>query len=69
MGLLGGKVMAMVDGRLAVSCADVVKVARPALRHRLILNFEGQAEGVSPDDIVSAILSRTPEALPGTARS
>lgn len=67
--LLGAKVLALLDGRFAVSCADVVKVARPALRHRLILNFEGQAEGVSTDDIVSAIIARTPETLPGTARS
>jgi len=67
--LLGAKVLALLDGRFAVSCADVVKVARPALRHRLILNFEGQAEGVSTDDIVSAIIARTPEALPGPARS
>ncbi len=67
--LLGAKVLALLDGRFAVSCADVVKVARPALRHRLILNFEGQAEGVSTDDIVSAIIARTPESLPGTARS
>ncbi len=67
--LLGAKVLALLDGRFAVSCADVVKVARPALRHRLILNFEGQAEGVSTDDIVSAIIARTPENLPATARS
>ncbi|HMY58169.1 MAG TPA: AAA family ATPase, partial [Pseudomonadota bacterium] len=67
--LLGAKVLALLDGRFAVSCADVAKVARPALRHRLILNFEGQAEGVSTDDIISAIISRTPEAIPGTARS
>ncbi len=67
--LLGAKVLALLDGRFAVSCADVVKVARPALRHRLILNFEGQAEGVSTDDIVGSIIARTPETLPATARS
>ncbi len=67
--LLGAKVLALLDGRFAVSCADVAKVARPALRHRLILNFEGQAEGVSTDDIISAIIAKTPEALPGGARS
>jgi MoxR-like ATPase len=67
--LLGAKVLALLDGRFAVSCADVAKVAKPALRHRLILNFEGQAEGILPDDIIAAILARTPETLPGTARS
>ena len=59
--LLGAKVMALLDGRFAASCADIQRVARPALRHRLILNFEGQAEGIDPDDIISAILERTPE--------
>ena len=59
--LLGAKVTALLDGRFAASCADVQKVARPALRHRLILNFEGQAEGVDADDIIGSILERTPE--------
>jgi MoxR-like ATPase len=62
--LLGAKVLALLDGRFAASCADIKSVARPALRHRLILNFEGQAEGVDPDDIVEAILKRTPESAP-----
>ncbi len=62
--LLGAKVTALLDGRFAASCADVQRVARPALRHRLILNFEGQAEGVDPDDIIGAILERTPENAP-----
>jgi len=61
--LLGAKVLALLDGRFAASCADVQNVARPALRHRLILNFEGQAEGVDPDDIIGAILKRTPESV------
>jgi MoxR-like ATPase len=59
--LLGAKVLALLDGRFAASCADIKAVARPALRHRLILNFEGQAEGVAPDDIIDFILARTPE--------
>jgi MoxR-like ATPase len=59
--LLGAKVLALLDGRFAASCADIKAVARPALRHRLILNFEGQAEGISPDDIIDSILARTPE--------
>jgi MoxR-like ATPase len=61
--LLGAKVLALLDGRFAVSCADVRAVAKPALRHRLILNFEGQAEGVSADDIIESILARTPETV------
>ncbi len=65
--LLGAKVLALLDGRFAVSCADIQEVARPALRHRLILNFEGQAEGISPDDVIADILARTPEQGDGGA--
>ncbi len=61
--LLGAKVLALLDGRFAASCADIARIARPTLRHRLILNFEGQAEGVDADDIIAAILQRTPETV------
>jgi len=37
-------------------------VAQPALRHRLILNFEAQAEGVSPDDVIRQVVQTVPEA-------
>ena len=56
----GGKVEALLDDRKAVAIDDVRKVAYPALRHRLILNFEAQAEGVSPDEIVQDILAAVP---------
>lgn len=65
--LLGAKVLALLDGRFAASCADIQQVARPALRHRLILNFEGQAEGIDSDDIIDAILKRTPETVSDSA--
>jgi MoxR-like ATPase len=54
-----GKVEALLDDRKAVAIDDIRRVAYPALRHRLILNFEAQAEGVSPDSIVGAILEHT----------
>jgi MoxR-like ATPase len=44
-----------------VAADDVRAVARPALRHRLILNFEGEAEGVDPDAIIEAVLGAVPE--------
>jgi MoxR-like ATPase len=47
-----GKVRALVQGRLNVSVEDIQALALPALRHRLILSFEGEAEGVDPDDLV-----------------
>jgi len=59
--LLAAKIRALLDGRFAVSCADVKAVARPTLRHRLILNFEGEAEGIDPDTIIDGILQETPE--------
>jgi MoxR-like ATPase len=61
--LLGAKIRAVLDGRFAVSCDDVRSVARPTLRHRLILNFEGEAEGIDPDTILDAILKETPEQI------
>ncbi|HEX2573784.1 MAG TPA: MoxR family ATPase [Polyangia bacterium] len=59
--LLGAKVRAVLDGRYAVASDDIHRVARPALRHRLILNFEGEAEGVDPDALIEAIIEATPE--------
>ncbi len=56
----GGKVEALLDDRKAVAIDDIRKVAYPALRHRLILNFEAQAEGVQPDGIIREILERVP---------
>jgi len=59
--LLGAKILALLDDRFAASVDDVRAVAFPALRHRLILNFEGEAEGVSTDQVLEAILSQLPE--------
>jgi MoxR-like ATPase len=61
--LLGAKIRALLDGRFAVSCDDIKAVAKPTLRHRLILNFEGEAEGIDPDTIIESILEETPEQL------
>tara|TARA_Y100001934_G_scaffold149424_1_gene179307 strand:+ start:7891 stop:8892 length:1002 start_codon:yes stop_codon:yes gene_type:complete len=58
--LLGAKVHALIDGRFNVSFDDIDFVAKPALRHRLIVNFEGEAEGVSTDDILDSILTDVP---------
>ena len=57
--LLAAKIKALLDGRFAVPTDDIRYVARPALRHRLILNFEGEAEGIDPDTIIDSILSET----------
>ncbi len=52
----GAKIYALLDGRFNVAIDDVRAVATPALRHRVILNFEGEAEGITPEAIVRSIL-------------
>ena len=54
--LLAGKARALVKGRLFVSEEDVVALAAPALRHRLILGYEGEAAGVHADELVAEAL-------------
>ena len=51
-----GKIYALLDGRFNVSIDDIRAVALPALRHRIILNFEGEAEGITTEAIVRSIL-------------
>jgi MoxR-like ATPase len=59
--ILAAKIRALLEGRYAVAIDDVRHVAAPALRHRLILNFEGEAEGVKADTIIAEILKATKE--------
>jgi MoxR-like ATPase len=54
------RVHAVIDGRTAASIDDVRRVAAPALRHRMILNFEGEAENVNVDDLITQIVSAVP---------
>jgi MoxR-like ATPase len=56
--LLAAKIGALFDGRFAASIDDVRAAAQPALRHRILLGFEGEAEGIAPDTIISQILTR-----------
>jgi MoxR-like ATPase len=58
--LLAGKVRALVQGRFNVSFDDIHAVAPAALRHRLILNFEAEAEGITTDHIITHILKEVP---------
>jgi len=58
--LLGGKVRALAQGRFNVSFEDVQAAAYPALRHRLILNFEAEAEGIITDQLITQILQDVP---------
>jgi MoxR-like ATPase len=59
--VLGAKIRALIDERLNVALDDVRAVALPSLRHRLILNFEAEASGITPDDVLSRVLEEVPE--------
>ncbi len=59
--LVAAKVQALFAGRFHVSGDDVRAVVKPALRHRIILNFEGEAEGVTSDQILDQILQTVRE--------
>ncbi len=63
--ILASKVRALLDGRYHVSFADVESSYLPAMRHRLLLNFEGQAEGINNDDLLSRILESTEKTAEG----
>lgn len=58
--ILAGKVRALVDGRFHVSYQDIQDVAMPCLRHRVLMNFEAEADRVRADDVVREILKLTP---------
>ena len=71
-GLLGivltAKAQALFSGRINVSFDDLAAAAHPALRHRILLNFEGEAEGIDVEDVIAEILRDTPT-VQGKARS
>ena len=63
--LLASKIRALFEGRFAASVDDVRAVAHAALRHRILLNFEGEAEGIKTDQVIDAILKSLPESKVG----
>jgi MoxR-like ATPase len=60
--LLASKIRALFEGRFSASLEDVKKTSLPALRHRILLNFEGEAEGVQTDEVIFEILATLPAA-------
>jgi MoxR-like ATPase len=59
--VLGAKAIAILNGRLNVGCDDVRAVAKPVLRHRLFTNFNADAEGIGPDQVVEKLLASISE--------
>ena len=58
--VLAAKALAVLEGRAHVAFADLQKTAPPVLRHRILRSFEGEADGVSPDQIVAELVSAVP---------
>ena len=69
--ILGSKARALLQGRTYVTCEDIQALAKPVLRHRLVLSFTAESEGIAPDDIIERLLTITPareDELTGDAR-
>ncbi len=58
--IMAAKVFALIDGRYNISFEDIERAALPSLRHRLILSFEGEAEGISPETIIETLIKEIP---------
>jgi MoxR-like ATPase len=65
--ILGARVRALLAGRPQVAFEDVKASAMPALRHRLLLNFEAEGEGLTADDLVDRVLSEVPQPIGAAA--
>jgi len=59
--ILASKVMALLSGRYNVSLDDIRDIAKPSLRHRIILNLRGEAEGIDVDHIINDLLAGVPQ--------
>ncbi len=61
--VLAGKTTALLQGRFNVSFEDIQRVALPALRHRIILSLEGEAEGVNPDRLIEGVVKQVTDEM------
>lgn len=57
--IIGSKARAMLRGRLSVTADDIREIIQPALRHRIVLNYTAEAEGITPDEIIEQIVDST----------
>jgi MoxR-like ATPase len=62
--ILAAKIYALLDGRFNVAFRDIRNAVLPALRHRIILNFDGEAEGIRHDAVLSSVIEQVPENEP-----
>ena len=61
--ILGARALALMSGRHAVASDDIHQIAVPTLRHRIILRYHAQAEGIQPEEVVSRLLTQLPDGL------
>lgn len=59
--ILGAKARALLAGRQFVGVEDITALAKPVLRHRLVVNFAAESEGVTPDSVIDNLLAQTPK--------
>ena len=61
--ITGAKALAAMDGRFSIAPADIMRIAKPVLRHRIATNFQAQAEGMNTDAVIDRLLNdiRPPE--------
>lgn len=58
--ILGGKARALLEGRFHVSIDDIQQLAKPVLRHRMVVNFAAESDGVTSDNVIDRIVAATP---------
>ncbi|MBA63269.1 MAG: AAA family ATPase [Planctomycetaceae bacterium] len=58
--ILGGKARALLHGRTHVSTEDIQALARPVLRHRIVVNFAAESDGITSDDVIQQLIDATP---------
>jgi MoxR-like ATPase len=58
--ILGAKARALLHGRTHASTDDVQALSKPVLRHRLVVNFAAESDGITPDDVVDRLIALTP---------
>jgi MoxR-like ATPase len=62
--VLTGRITALLDGRPNLAFEDVRAMAMPALRHRLVLSFDAERQGITPEDVISEVLATVPQEAP-----
>jgi MoxR-like ATPase len=60
--VLGGKARALLNGRAHVSTSDIQALAHPVLRHRILINYRAEAEGINVGSVIDRLLESVPQA-------